>query len=167
MSLPRRAAILTAGITMLGMSFAPSVSAEPTDPFSVTFPAGQACEFELRVDGGAGNRHPKEFVDEAGNTIRIIDAGLGHALTFTNTVNDEQLSFKANGAVTQTTINPDGSNRIVLTGHFVVVLFPADTPPGPTTTLYVGRVVLTNTPSFISTIESESGRQTDICAALS
>ncbi len=152
---------------MLGMSLAPSVSAEPTAPFEVTFPAGEACEFELLVEGGAGNRHPKEFVDEAGKTIRIIDAGLGLALTFTNTANGEQLSFKANGAVTQTTINPDGSERIVLTGHFVVFMFPADTPPGPTTTLYVGRVVLTNTASHISKIESESGRQTDICAALS
>src|SRR3989442_5085073 len=53
---------------------------------------------------------------------------------------DVTLSLSSNGAVTNVTKNPDGSETVVTTGHNILILFPTDVPAGPTTTLYVGRV---------------------------
>jgi hypothetical protein len=63
--------------------------------------------------------------------------------------------------------NADGSRTVTLTGHNLLILFPTDVPPGPSTTLYVGRVVFTVDAGGVFTLESTSGRATDICAALS
>jgi len=41
-----------------------------------------------------------------------------------------------------------------------------DVPAGPSTTLYVGRVVFTVDTSGVFTLQSVSGKSTDICAAL-
>jgi hypothetical protein len=69
--------------------------------------------------------------------------------------------------VTHTTYNPDGSQTIEITGHNVLILFPTDFPPGPSTTLYVGRVVYSIDASGVYTVLEESGKKTDICAAVS
>jgi hypothetical protein len=39
-------------------------------------------------------------------------------------------------------------------------------PAGPSTTLYVGRVVYTVDADAVFTLQSTSGRETDICATL-
>ena len=54
----------------------------------------------------------------------------------------------------------------VMTGHNILILFPTDIPAGPSTTLYVGRVVFTVDANGVYTLGSTSGRSTDICAAL-
>ena len=64
-------------------------------------------------------------------------------------------------------VNADGSQRVTLTGHNVLILFPSDVPAGPSTTLYVGRVVFTVDVNGIFTLVSTSGTSTDLCAALS
>ena len=167
MSRLRRASVVAAATALLGVSPAYPVSAEPTGPFTVTFPAGLVCTFQLKVDVGAGDRHPKTFTDAAGNAMRIIDAGRGTPLVFTNTQNQHSMSTKANGSVSQTAVYADGTSRTVLTGHYVLFMFPTDMPAGPSTTLYTGRVVFTNDRSGVTTVQEESGRKTDICAALS
>ena len=53
------------------------------------------------------------------------------------------------------------------TGHNVLILFPSDVPAGPSTTLYVGRVVYTIGTDGVFTLVSTRGTATDICAALS
>ena len=62
--------------------------------------------------------------------------------------------------------NGDGTFTDVLTGHNILILFPTDIPAGPTTTLYVGRVVFTRDAFFNFTLKSVSGQATDICGAL-
>ena len=132
------------------------------------FPAGVACDFELAIDvAGGDKRVDRTFVDANGSTVRILSAGVGSQLTFTNLSNDATTAFPANGAVTQTVFNADGSQTVTLTGHNLLILFPTDVPPGPSTTLYVGRVVFTVDANFVYTLESTRGRATDICAALS
>ena len=74
---------------------------------------------------------------------------------------------RSNGAVTHVTYNPDGSSIWVTTGHNVLILFPTDTPPGPSTTLYVGRVVFTVDTSSNFNLQQHDGQATDICATLS
>ena len=49
----------------------------------------------------------------------------------------------------------------------MIILFPTDTPPGPSTTLYVGRVKYTVDVNFTFTLLQSSGNKTDVCAALS
>jgi hypothetical protein len=49
----------------------------------------------------------------------------------------------------------------------VLILFPSDVPEGPSTTLYVGRVVFTIDDAGVFTVVSTSGKSTDICAELS
>ena len=133
----------------------------------LTIPAGLACDFTLQIENtSAGNFHQKEFVDKNGNLVRLLTAGQGWDLLVTNLDTSATLSLKGNGAVTQETPNPDGTFTDVLTGHNILILFPTDIPAGPTTTLYVGRVVFTRDAFFNFTLKSVSGQATDICGAL-
>ena len=144
----------------------PSSAANDPD-FTLVFPAGIACEdFDLQVEGWGGNRHFKEFKDEEGNIVRTLDAGTGGALLFTNLDSGSQYSTKSNGAVAHTTYNTDGSYTGKLTGHTVLILFPTDNPPGPSTTLIAGRLIYTVDTNGIWTLEEMSGKTIDICAAL-
>jgi len=145
-----------------------SADAAVAAPFHLEFPAGTACTFGLAVDGvGGDKRVERTFVDANGNTVRMLSAGVGSQLTFTNLSNDATTALRANGAVTQTVFNADGSQTVTLTGHNVLFLFPSDVPAGPSTTLYVGRVVFTVDADGVFTVVSTSGTATDICAALS
>jgi hypothetical protein len=52
--------------------------------------------------------------------------------------------------------------------HNVVILFPTDNPPGPSTTLVVGRaVIIISPPNNHFDVLSVTGQQTDICGLLS
>ncbi len=134
---------------------------------SFTLPAGEACSFPLEINISGGNRIDKEFLDKNGNVVRTLSAGRGFALTLTNTETNATLSLKSNGSVIHTTINSDGTRTEVATGHTLLILFPFDVPAGPSTTLYVGRVVYTVAPGEVFTLQKVSGQSTDICAALS
>lgn len=135
--------------------------------FPQIFDPGVACTFGLRVDGTESQQRVHEFVDADGNVVRILSTGVGSQLTFTNLTSNATLSLRANGAVSNTVLNPDGSVTVTSTGHNVLILFPTDVPAGPSTTLYVGRVVFTVDPNGVFTVVSTSGQTTDICAALS
>ena len=133
------------------------------------YPAGYACAgFDLRIEIWFNpNRVIKTFTDKNGNVVRVLTAGKGSRLSFTNLVTDANLSLKPNGAVEHIELGPDGLQTVVLTGHSVLILFPTDVPAGPSTTLYVGRVVFTVDQSSVFTLKSTSGKSSDICAALS
>jgi hypothetical protein len=109
----------------------------------------------------------KEWTDAYGTVVRTISAGKGNDLLFVNEDTGATLATKANGSVEQTTFNSDGSQTHAATGHNVIILFPTDNPPGPSTILYVGRVVYTVDPMGNFDVEKVSGTSTDICAALS
>ena len=134
----------------------------------VVFPAGIACEFELRVESDTNpNRVFREWRDSDGNVVRTLEAGRGGDVTLVNTETGASLTLKGNGAVNRTTYNPDGSWTTELTGHYVLILWPTDFPAGPSTTLYVGRVTYTSTPDSTFTLVGSSGTQRDLCAELS
>jgi hypothetical protein len=148
-------------------ALAVSADAAVAAPFHAEFPTGEACPFGLAVDGVGGDQRVHTFVDANGNTVRTLSAGRGFQLTFTNLASNSTLALPANGAVTNTVFNADGSQTVTLTGHKVLILFPSDVPAGPSTTLYVGRVVFTVDVNGVFTLVSTSGTATDICAALS
>jgi hypothetical protein len=138
------------------------------DPRDIEIPAGLACnDFDLLVEFNGGSQVMKEFTDKNGNVVRMLSAGKGPALSFTNLLTGATLSLKSNGSVIHTTVNPDGSSTVTDTGHNVLILFPTDVPAGPSTTLHVGRVVFTIDTSGVFTVQQVSGKTTDICAALS
>lgn len=134
--------------------------------FSFELPAGLACNFALGVDGIGEQPVYREFEDKDGN-LRVLQAGKGVELTFTNLDTGATLALKPDGSVSQQTFNPDGSSTAVLTGHNVIILFPTDEPAGPSTIQYVGRVVITIDLDEVYTVQSVRGTSTDICASLS
>ena len=149
------------------MAAALGLSGTALADFTQVFPAGNACEFDLQIDGSGGNQVQREFFDKDGNLVRTLSAGTGSALTFTNLGTGAALALQSNGAVSHVTKGPGGLDTWDSNGHNVIILFPTDDPPGPSTTLYVGRVEYTVDANFTFTLLRSSGRKTDICAALS
>ena len=152
------------GLAFVLSPMSPAIAA---GPFDMVLAAGVACpDFPLRVQSTA-TPDTREFRDNDGNLVRTIAAGRGAQLTFTNQANGNTLKLMANGSVTRVTFNPDGTQLWVTTGHNVLILFPTDVPAGPSTTLYVGRVVFTVDGAGVFTLLGTSGKATDICAVLS
>ena len=134
-------------------------------------PAGLGCEFNLGIKATGGNLVTREFTDAAGNVVRIISAGKGVDLTYTNygtdSVAGESVTVKTAGSVTKTVFNPDGTQTVTGTGHNGLILFPSDVPAGPTTTHYIGRIVYNVDPATgVFTLVSTTGQERDICAEL-
>ena len=149
----------------LGLSIAaPVAAAEP----AYVFDPGVACTFGLGIDGGAlGPRNYREFTDDEGNVLWTLLAGRGGSTTFTNMETGATLSMPATGSVARVANHPDGSGTMYLTGGWVLIMFPTDVPPGPSTTVYIGRVVADFAADGVTTLQSVSGTATDVCAALS
>lgn len=163
----KKAAVRVA-LSALAAVGGPSVAAADDFTLVADLPAGLACPtFGLRVEQAGGeHRVFRTFHDRFGSDVRVLQAGQGFDLRFTNLASNAQLTLKGNGSVSVTRPNPDGSSTVQATGHNVLILFPTDDPPGPTTRLYVGRVVYTVDASGTFTLLQTSGRQFDICAAL-
>lgn len=161
-------AAATAAPVASALAYASPAIADGPPDFAFTLPAGTACSaFDLQIDGWNGNQVIREFKDKAG-IVRTLSAGTGAALRFTNLASGQTLSTNSTGAVNHTTAySLDGSSTLALTGHTVVILFPSDIPAGPSTTLHVGRVVIAVDSLSNFTVLSVSGRQIDICAAVS
>lgn len=164
-------AVVVLGLTLVLLvgSALPVFAQEDECPVWATLPAGWACGgFDLQInDCGDAHRVDRQFSDKNGNVVRTLSAGTGGSLTFTSLSTGKNLSTRSNGAVFHTTINSDGSQTTVTTGHVVIILFPSDVPAGPSTTLYVGKVVYTVDTNGTWTILKTSGKSLDICAALS
>jgi hypothetical protein len=158
----RRGAAIGAVLAAALLLVAATPVAAADQAFAVDFPAGLACAgFDLRIEGyGSGQQ-----VNRALPGGRIIGAGTGMELRFTNLATSATYATKANGAVTLTTTYDDGASKLMLTGHNVVILFPAD--GGPSTFLYVGRVVIDVGVDGVWNVQSGTGTATDICAVLS
>jgi hypothetical protein len=160
---------LVIAIATLGYGLS-SMAAGPVSlpDFQITLPAGLGCAgFQLTVDSRDSTLVMKEFFDANDNLVRLIQAGRGAKLTFTNDATGAQFVADTPGTVTRANVNPDGTVTFVTTGHNVLILFPTDFPPGPSTTLIVGQVVYTVDTNEVFTVQKTTGVTTDICAALS
>ena len=136
---------------------------------TIDLPQGLACDgFALRIEiWGNPHRVYREFLDKNGNVVRFIDAGRGNELVFTNLTTGSTYALKANGSVSQTRVNPDGSQQWSIEGHYVLIWFPTDNPPGPWTRQFIGRATFSVDSSGTFNNLNATGRQVDICAALS
>jgi hypothetical protein len=135
---------------------------------AIDLPAGLACaDFGLRIEiTGSGTQVYKEFLDKNGNLIRTLSAGKGWDMLFINASTGTTFPIKGNGSVSHILYNPDGTYTYVATGHNVIIFFPTDVD-GPFTKQYIGRMVFTVDALGVSTVKELSGKQVDICAALS
>lgn len=155
-----------------GALAAPAQPALAADP--LILPVGLGCpDFNLGISSMGGNLHTQEFVDRNGNIVRIITAGKGVLLTYTNYGSDpdapvagESITFRTDGSVSNKVVNPDGSQTFTATGHNGIIMFPTDVPAGPSATQYVGRAVYTISTEGVWTLVSTSGTATDVCAEL-
>ena len=130
------------------------------------FPAGQACSFPLQIDITGGPQVTKTFT-AADGSVRVLSAGKGSDLVFTNLLTGATYALKGNGTVSWTRVDASGSARFTFSGHNVIIYFPTDVPAGPSTTLVVGKEVIAVDSAGTFTRLARSGKTTDICAALS
>jgi hypothetical protein len=135
-------------------------------PVTAPLPAGLACSFPLSVVSN-GDRVQRIFSDENGKEVRVLQTGRGWELTFTNVESGSSLTLKRNGSAYHQRTNADGSLTVTASGHNVIILFPTDVPAGPSTIQYVGNVTYTVDVNGVFHLLKASGKQIDICAALS
>lgn len=135
-------------------------------PWTATFPAGDVCAFPLTISGTGDNQAVcREFTDRHGNVRAILSAGKGQELTYTNVDTRKTFSTPANGAVSWTVYNRDGSQTIQLLGHNVVLMAPTDVG-GPSATLYSGLVIIKVDAAGVWKVVKQTGKKLDICARL-
>ena len=161
---PRLAACTLAAA--LGLA---SLPASAGFDFDETYAAGEACVFSLRLEGYDSKLQYREFYDRSGELVRILlAAGKGSRIVMTNLENGASFTMKSAGASGTLHVNADGTSTLVATGHFITTFFPTDDPPGPWTTMFSGgRQVYSIDANGVSTLQSESGKMTDICELLS
>jgi hypothetical protein len=160
---------VVASATVLGGVVDPAAADHPHD---VVFPEGMVCaDFGVGVDFGPDSREPPRVFTDANGNVRLVLAGRAGSVTLTRL--DEQghdtditLTVGAKGSMWNIVPNSDGSLTVTTHGHLVFFIFPTDEPPGPSTTLYTGRVVFIQDGDF-SHVLSHTGKTTDLCAALS
>lgn len=159
----RLGAAAVLGITLTALAVpAPAIAADP-----IVLPAGLACDFEVSLQAVTeANTVTRERVDRDGNSVVRL-AGKGSTYVVTNTETGASVTLPGRGFTQTTTTYADGSSRTRDTGHNLVILFPTDNPAGPSTTLYIGVVELTNTADGVTTLGRNVGRSRDICAELS
>jgi hypothetical protein len=161
--------VAVVGVVALATVLVGVVDPAAAQDHDLVLPAGVACaDFDLGLDFGVDSRNLHEFTDAEGNVVRAILAGRANAVTLTNLDTGATLLIGAKGSMWNIVNHPDGTSTITTNGHLVLILFPTDVPAGPSTTLYVGRVVFTfeNATGF-TTVQGHEGTATDLCAALS
>jgi hypothetical protein len=163
-----RTALGIPALALFGI-FAVQNSAMAAEPdFSIDLPAGQACPgFDLRLEVRGFQQVHREFSDKSGNVVRVLDAGKGSLLTFTNLQTGASATFKTGGSVSHAIRNRDGTSTVSSTGHNAIILFPTDTPPGPSTTIYIGNITYSLAPGNVFTLQSFNGTAVNICGVLS
>ena len=157
--------ILAAGL--LVASAAAQAGGAPDAVFDL--PAGMACTaFAVRIELWApDHRVNRTFTDRNGN-LRVLNAGQGNTLVFTNLTSGAKLTVPTNGSVEHIANLPDGTQRWTVTGHNAIFWFPSDSPPGPATIVYSGRVRFSIDPATgASTLLGvPSGTSFDVCREL-
>jgi hypothetical protein len=164
----RRAVLLTLTAAACLAAAAPAGAdkpiKEPGVNLDANFPAGVACAgFPVSVHVEMDKTSSKLFFDKDGNPIRAQATG-DLVLTVSNAATGESRTLNVSGA-THITFEPDRI-ELTLTGHGLLILFPTDVPPGPSTTLTTGQMTFAVTPDGVFTLLSTVGNVTDLCAEL-
>jgi hypothetical protein len=150
-----------AATAAIGVAQPATAQVPPTEPQ----PAGTACSFPLLIELTGGNLQQRSLTTARDGTVRTVTAGSTGTLTLTNVSTGESISFPSRG-VGQRSVTSNGITTISTGGQLFLALFPSDVPPGPSSTLYTGRVVYTVDAEGVFTLQKTAGRQVDVCAEL-
>jgi hypothetical protein len=143
------------------------VVAQPASAAPITLPAGVACTFPLVLEGGEFPLERITFTDPNGNPITVL-AGQSGAVTYTNDITKESLTFRSRGTALRITEMSDGTQLLEFSGNVGIILFPTDVPAGPSTTQINGRLVMSFDPvTGFTVVLKQEGNQIDVCARLS
>ena len=132
-------------------------------------PAPLACDFDVTLQSGDEDKlNTRTFTDSSGNRVQVV-TGAAESLVVSG--NGHSVTVPSRGVHKRiTTTASDGSQTFDITGHLLLILFATDLGGDgllPTsTTLIAGRTVFTVDPAGVYTVQSVTGRTTDICAAL-
>jgi hypothetical protein len=157
-----RAATIAVATGLAVVAAAGPASADTS--WTLEFPAGMFCAFPLTISGEGGQKTARELPAKDGD-VRVLTAGKGQALTYTNAATGYHFSTRANGAVSWTIQHTDGSQTLRLMGHNVVLMSPTDVL-GPSATVYTGRVVIEVDTAGVWEVVADNGTALDICAEL-
>lgn len=129
------------------------------------FAPGDVCPFGVHGETVKSNSKVTSYPPaENGDITQRITGQFVETLT--NTSSGKSMTANLPGPLTFT-YHADGSATLVLTGRTQLFFFPTDIPAGPRLIINSGRAEVTITPSGQEILESISGTQEDVCAALS
>ena len=159
------AAAIASGALLISVS-GTAVAAPPPTPsdLDVQFKVGEACpDFALKITGTGSKARIIKFKNGS-----MITAGRGYLLTFTNLDTGKSITITAAGSVQKESTDPvTGITTGQGTGDNGFVYFSTDSPPGPATIMYTGRITYSYDRALNYTVSSTKGTQQDICAELS
>ncbi len=143
----------------------PTRTPVPDSYNTLTLAAGQACAFPVHAEPVVNSEVFTTFPPEAnGDVVTQITGYLLERVA--NLATGKSVVVNISGPET-VVLHSDGSITLIAYGPSVLILFPTDSPPGPTFVINYGRYVANFTLSGQETLVSQSGTQFDVCAALS
>lgn len=128
--------------------------------------AGVGCSFPILIEQRGDPNFYKEFRDRNGKVAGLISAGPNLEYRVTNRINNTQLKIFSKGGMSKTSPNPDGTQTGELNGHSLIILFPTDAPPGPTSTLYEGKLTYAIDAHDNWKLGLLAGHKVDLCKEL-
>ena len=137
---------------------------EPSPGSFLDFPAGVVCSFELLGEPLANNGKATTFPAAANGDVEMLITGT-YVERLSNASTGKSIVENLSGPL-HFTFHTDGSATLVLTGRTQLFFGSADIPAGPRAYINSGRAEVTLSPDGTETLVSQSGEQTDICAAL-
>ena len=137
----------------------------PLEPDSDTYPAGLACDFAVTTEDVISNEYDTTFPPDAnGDVMTLVTGRLISRVTNVETTESITLNASGPGPIVS---HSDGSVTATVHGPSFLILFPGDMPSGPSFVVNYGRYVVDITPDGQFIVQSQTGRQFDVCAALS
>ncbi len=166
--LPSRAgAVCATALTCTVLAATPAAAA----PTVFELDAPLACDFDVVLTINEDDkRNTRELVDRNGNDVTLV-TGRAESVVLTAPETGASVAIPSRGARTRTTFDAVTEvTTVEHTGNLVLILFDTDlggdglTPTS--STLIAGRTVFTIDSAGVFTVQSVSGRTTDLCEVL-
>jgi len=135
----------------------------PLEGFTVVWPAGMLCDFEVEWDFAAGGN---ELIFPEQPNGDLVVRTVGRALGTVTNLDSPEMSVLVRGGYRQDLVfHADGTIDAIINGTVVAAYFPTDVG-GPSQWLFRGHLHDQLDANFTGTAHSFRGNATDLCAAL-
>lgn len=154
--------VLLAALTLM-VFLVPAASAEDE---VIVFPPGLVCPgFAVQWTWSPEVDTYQEVANRRGDVVHGFALQRGD-MTVTNLDSGASITVHTDGSIFHDRFYPDGSALVTLVGEYVVGIYPTDTPPGPSTRLYNGRMDFRVDVDGNWTVLSFRGTEVDLCAPI-